>query len=178
VLVNSTVMVNSNQTIFESLTIGDYGIPCSWIFANSTSAPLFYAESDCYLFQTDSKSLNLVFDGSFLKDALFPNQNITFLLNTLVGAIELHTHSLSNPLVVQNPKNPPTPMAVVAMPSIISSCQDLVMDFSSTTGSAGRDWKSITFKSNSSSLATVLNSQSGYLKSRSSSLAFYKLNLF
>lgn len=160
-------MEKSNQADMAPLAIGEFGIPCSWVFVNSSSAPLFYSDSDCSLVQTGPNLLNIVLDGSFLKNALLPNSNITFLSNTLVGSLGLHTHALSEALVVQNPNNPPTVIAVVALPRTISVCQDLIMDFSSSSGAGGRDWSNVVFKSNSSALTKQLSSLSVFLKNGS-----------
>ena len=48
-------------------------------------------------------------------------------------------------LPVSSPVNPQAPVAILSSPSLLSSCDDLFLDASASSGSAGRKWKEVSY---------------------------------
>eukprot|EP01040_Poterioochromonas_malhamensis_P016455 gene16455-18671_t len=77
---------------------------------------------------------------------------ITLMQNNTVSAKCLATYSTcptrraaAASIVIAAPASPVKPVVIVNAPSSISSCSDLTLDVSSSTGSAGRSWYSYSF---------------------------------
>ena len=103
-----------------------------------------------------------------------PGSNITIISNNLQakcipGTICSKNMNASQLIgFVQGPYNPIYPNIVLSVPNIISSCSNLSIDISSSSGSGGRPWKSMNWTVIGSDNSTMTNIQSFLLKNSNS----------
>lgn len=73
-------------------------------------------------------------------------------------------YSVSHNMTISAPLKPQTPVIVALMPSELGSCDDLLLDLSSSSGSGGRSWKSIDLKVSVSPSSLVSNPNITFLQ--------------
>ena len=121
---------------------------CSWT-SLSTVKVIFVAVSATSLKPRDTLSIK----GGMLRAACLPGTSCTN--NYLLRSHEMKTDFIhdshikysrlasSLSVVVEGPIIPVAPLIIVILPTIIGSCNNLLIDLSASTGSGGRPWTSV-----------------------------------
>ena len=115
---------------------------CSLFFTSFTG----YEKTTCSW--VTSSSLKITF-GIYSSTSTFlvPGETMSLAANKLRGACSKNCldnfYNAATDVTAALPASPVSPAIVLSVPESLSSCDDLVIDASSTTGSGGRDWTSI-----------------------------------
>lgn len=122
---------------------------CSFVFSQKENGLLYRSgsDTDCIITLSSPNVLKLNFSTDFTFDStvspIIPGQSITLLSSKIVHSSSTYSHRSSGKATVGLPKNAPVPAIIAKAPSMISGCSAYTLDLSSCTGSAGREWKSV-----------------------------------
>jgi hypothetical protein len=142
----------SDLYIFTSADI----MLCNWVSSNTVKATFPSYSSDISFVSPGDVILSI---GELIRSACTTSDE-TVCMENFVNTNET--------AIIEEPNDPVVPSALLSMPSFISSCDDLIIDASSSSGSSGRDWSLIHWRVTSSSLASNSTEIAVYLNSLTS----------
>jgi len=119
--------------------------PCSQVFTSETIAFLAANPADALCSWSSATLLN-VFLG--FGATIVAGQRISFVPGAITiqksefpsgsGRFFISSYAVSVSVAVDRPKNPPAPIPIIKSPSLVSACDVVVLDASSSAGSGGR----------------------------------------
>ena len=95
--------------------------------------------------------------------------SVSLLTNT-VRAPGSSVYALAQSVIITSATNPTNPVVVVSSPTLVSYCQDFELDMSSSSGSGGRSWQSISVSLSTKPVldAVLISDLNNFLQSSSS----------
>ncbi|KAJ3088543.1 hypothetical protein HK102_008515 [Quaeritorhiza haematococci] len=126
-------------------------VVCSQLLqTNSTSGGLLARDSDpddCTVVRISPRSFQLSIKGIFAAQyrAILPGERIVLRENTVWTAGVVFSDPATHSIPVEGPDNIPMPNIIANAPTFVGDCPQLMIDLSTTSGSAGRPWLHVEF---------------------------------